>query len=926
MQRSPSALIESISALRISDPDDSDNETASATRGKPHNGVPLLEAPPVRALLAETAANIDEIRRAIFVAEEQRHTGRFLPPPVADAADEAAGEAAQPSELDQALMSLDGQLGSVSGAMSSLEASIEALEAACTPKLGNGNGVDGEMAAWAEGRSRRDSTGSQASLSSFASFDDAVRSRNGGASGTAALRREFVALSAEWAKVQQEAETLKRELGEDKYVSVFQNVSGQASGMMDSLDKALAVCADFITSATTLRAEAADFEDEREERNARLADLRARRHVFEVKRGHYGPACEQVFGVLERGLRDRATSNGSVLRSFMELKSRWRALREAMSRMEKEMRRVEAQLLYSGHASSDSPASSSVISVASPGASSSNSGTPTRPRVGPKSSMRTSPGMPARRSPSAGNLVGIAASGIAAPPKPPKSARRLSSIGPDGPHAIPVRTSSAAYAQTPGSSSLTPPASRLRKAPSSNTMRTQEPAGRFGAVPPPHLADRPAWKGSSKVQDEVEVNERSVHVSASGRTTPGSSFSPSRPHRLRPQQDPPVPPSSYRPPGLFAPPFSARSKTPQPQPTWSRGASEPPPDLDFNSHARRAAPSVGDSSMEDVGNVSLDSFTSRPARPSSVAGMYYRPPSAAGTVTDERGNKRNSLIPRLAMQSSQGATGSRPSSAMSHASNSAFASSPRGHYAGPSRSTMQTPEPTIAARVQRLSMFAKPSRGTPSTSSPATKRSSRPPPSRYNVGTAPSVTSPLNISKTSGRTTPLSAAALAAVPHAGLPATRSVSGASSVSNFRATRSGGRATPTFSDAGNSSVGGYSAWNGGASRGGALEQYRPNPADALDVEVAYIINALGVGLERVSEPLPRGFKAEPRPGQEVQAQYSIGGAKPVMCKLLELHRPAGSAGARSGTKVRKVLARVGGGWIDLEQHVLSRLGAV
>jgi len=116
------------------------------------------------------------------------------------------------------------------------------------------------------------------------------------------------------------------------------------------------------------------------------------------------------------------------------------------------------------------------------------------------------------------------------------------------------------------------------------------------------------------------------------------------------------------------------------------------------------------------------------------------------------------------------------------------------------------------------------------------------------------------------------------------------------------------------------------------------------------VAYIINALGVGLERDSEPLPRGFKAEPRPGQEVQAQYSIGGAKPVMCKLLELvsvqvpttvaphgwggcgshalsqHRPAGSAGARSGTKVRKVLARVGGGWIDLEQHVLSRLGAV
>ncbi len=48
--------------------------------------------------------------------------------------------------------------------------------------------------------------------------------------------------------------------------------------------------------------------------------------------------------------------------------------------------------------------------------------------------------------------------------------------------------------------------------------------------------------------------------------------------------------------------------------------------------------------------------------------------------------------------------------------------------------------------------------------------------------------------------------------------------------------------------------------------------------------------------------------------------------MMCRLLELHRPAGGAGARAGTKAKKILVRVGGGWQDLEQWLLGRLGSV
>lgn len=107
--------------------------------------------------------------------------------------------------------------------------------------------------------------------------------------------------------------------------------------------------------------------------------------------------------------------------------------------------------------------------------------------------------------------------------------------------------------------------------------------------------------------------------------------------------------------------------------------------------------------------------------------------------------------------------------------------------------------------------------------------------------------------------------------------------------------------------------------------AIEQYRANPNDALDVEVAAICNGLGVALERIDAPLPRGVRLEEGPGKDNRAQYEIGGLS-VMCRLLELHRPAGSAGARAGTKMKKILVRVGGGWQDLEQWLLGRLSSI
>ncbi|CAD6890656.1 unnamed protein product [Tilletia caries] len=446
----------------------------------------------------------------------------------------------------------------------------------------------------------------------------------------------------------------------------------------------------------------------------------------------------------------------------------------------------------------------------------------------------------------------------------------------------------------------------------------------------------------------------------------------------------------------------------------SIGSYEAPPAPRSASRTGWGAPSGGGAGM------------TRPRPASSMAGYYYHPPAAHGHQASD------SHIPRLAVgaeSSTNGSSGTttgtsngrspansfsslpgRPGSSMSQTSSSTtgfvgagpapgpgpsrlgggsrtgFPPSRNGGGGGggggPSRLTMQTPEPVLAAQVKRLSMFARPStmsqqqqhqqiqqayanaNANSGAGGSGVRKSSRPPPARLN-----------NPSRT-GRTTPLSAAALAAVPQAnpalawmssgsgGGPAdvhsSPSQQSSSSVAAYRAqqranvghgghnytssslnnNRPGAETPLSESSFGGQSVGGWgvrpstataarapvgtmSSATGGA-RGGAgqFDVYVPNARDALDVAVAEVVNALGVAIERVDEGLPRGVRTEVAPGKDLQARYSIAG-KTVACKLLMLHRPAGGAGMRAGTNVKKLLVRVGGGWQDFEGWISASI---
>jgi Yeast cortical protein KAR9 len=108
------------------------------------------------------------------------------------------------SVIDQALINLDERLEAVSR-------SVEAVEEGLTPLL----------------RSVKTPTQNQ--------------SENVGGADKLILRKHG-ALLRDWETVQTEAEVLREELKEDKWLTVFRSVSEQADGMMKSLEKAVTQC------------------------------------------------------------------------------------------------------------------------------------------------------------------------------------------------------------------------------------------------------------------------------------------------------------------------------------------------------------------------------------------------------------------------------------------------------------------------------------------------------------------------------------------------------------------------------------------------------------------------------------------------------------------------------------------------------------
>ncbi|PWN29123.1 hypothetical protein BDZ90DRAFT_231121 [Jaminaea rosea] len=913
--------------------------------------------------IATATSEITSVRSTLFELEEKRHSSQ------------------QPTndEMQLAVIRIDDQLETISRIVQQLQVAVRADEEA----TGDTTVI-----------SHHDSEGGIGSDSD----DDDDFALPGVTLGQRSHKQQYQALARNWDAVQDEVETFKKELRDDKYMSHFNSASTQAEGLMDSLEKAVALAAKFVEDHRSAKGGRDD-----EESHEIVQRLDAVKKTLKTKRNYYYPAIEQTFAAFERSLKERATSHGMLLRKFAELKTRWSMLRQKSSRMDRELKRIETAMIGRGGADGGLVVSQSSPQLSSPS-------TPAKSGVSSSAQSRLTPGLPSKsrmRTPALGPNATPPLS-PPAPPKPLKSTRRL--------------VSAAAAAGTPPTTG-SPMRSGMTSSPSASSLLNLRPA-----QTPPSRHNRSASASVSPEPRLLRSAERSPGVlrQTAGTTDPSFRSSPlSRNSVLPDSQASPAkrvshtltsrPPSSFRfrskdegltPLNSMDSTISAGSSsstriTPQRgvPPRTLRAGSEPPVAAQEARYTRPASAlgasplaekrasrvlggaSAGGGSYESngIGDESMETLSMARSRPGSASGNYtpahYRPPSSATTHVDPdlKAARRQSRIPTFSFPSSAGGSEvyDRPGSSLSQASSAAGMGTPR-RFGGASRSTMQTPEPIMAARVQRLSVYSKPSTGAASTSAAgrrvsampagASSVASRPPTTRSNPRSPASSilsssTSGSRYSSTStgtGRTTPLSASALAKIPHArplsvlgasgdsGATSTRSIYAqsvgggvSSSVANYRTARTAsnrlsgvprsasgmtpagsvrdGAATPTFSERS-----GHSSFSAIAPNAAA---YRPNPNDALDVAVSTVTNALGVPLTRLDEHLPRGVKTETGPGKEVRCRYSFGGGPAAMCKLLELHRASTSFGQSGGVQ-RKVLVKVPGkGFLDLELWLLS-----
>ncbi|KXT12177.1 hypothetical protein AC579_3107 [Pseudocercospora musae] len=122
-------------------------------------------------------------------------------------------------------------------------------------------------------------------------------------------------LEAQWAKLEADANSLRSELGEDRWVAVFRNAGRQALKMEESITRSFTKLKDALSV---------------NEQEAHPHAMQNKIENYEQKKRHYGPAIERVLAIIDRGVTDRLTANGEILRLQSEMKRRWTALQAEM--------------------------------------------------------------------------------------------------------------------------------------------------------------------------------------------------------------------------------------------------------------------------------------------------------------------------------------------------------------------------------------------------------------------------------------------------------------------------------------------------------------------------------------------------------------------------------------------------------------------
>ncbi|ROV91314.1 hypothetical protein VSDG_07763 [Cytospora chrysosperma] len=131
------------------------------------------------------------------------------------------------------------------------------------------------------------------------------------------MRRD--SLDASYRKLEKDAEGLRKELGEDRWVLVFRGAARQAQKMSESVERSLSKLREAVDAGMHL---------------TNLPAFVKKIESYDAKKTHYGPAIDRVLLIIDRGVKDRLTVNGEILRMSVEMQSRWEELKSQIKEMD----------------------------------------------------------------------------------------------------------------------------------------------------------------------------------------------------------------------------------------------------------------------------------------------------------------------------------------------------------------------------------------------------------------------------------------------------------------------------------------------------------------------------------------------------------------------------------------------------------------
>ncbi|KAI1005847.1 hypothetical protein K3495_g2367 [Podosphaera aphanis] len=126
-------------------------------------------------------------------------------------------------------------------------------------------------------------------------------------------------LEIRWKTLEKDADSLRKELGEDRWVLVFRVAGGQAQKMYNSVERSFLLLKDSIQDGSHV------------ENTLSLCKR------FEKKRAHFGQAVERVLSIIDQGIKERLTVNGEILLLHSEMQRKWDSLKKQISEFDSDL-------------------------------------------------------------------------------------------------------------------------------------------------------------------------------------------------------------------------------------------------------------------------------------------------------------------------------------------------------------------------------------------------------------------------------------------------------------------------------------------------------------------------------------------------------------------------------------------------------------